>query len=87
MLVAELASDAMLDAACDGLCRRRREYPDKIFIGRIEKGFDFLDFQFSRDGLTVSDLTFRMDRFELGTSGQGAVDHRVGREAEEKHSG
>ena len=74
----ETASDAVLDAAYDWLCRRRRDYPDhadvwvfrrhwltekarlqsdlstddfrfglkkhpdKTFIGRIERGFDFL---------------------------------------------
>ena len=29
-------------------------HPDKTFIGRIERGFDFLGFHFSRDGLRVA---------------------------------
>ena len=28
-------------------------HPDKTFIGRIERGFDFLGYYFSRAGLTV----------------------------------
>ncbi len=37
---------------------RLEKHPDKTFIGRIEKGFDFLGFHFSRDGLTVAHETF-----------------------------
>ncbi len=37
------------------------KHPDKTFIGRIEKGFDFLGFHFSRDGLTVAKKT--VERF------------------------
>ena len=33
---------------------RLAKHPHKTFIGRIEKGFDFLGFHFSRDGLTVA---------------------------------
>ena len=33
---------------------RLEKHPDKTFIGRIEKGFDFLGFHFSRDGLSSS---------------------------------
>ena len=29
------------------------KHPDKTFIGRIERGFDFLGYHFSRAGLTV----------------------------------
>ena len=29
-------------------------HPDKTFVGRIEKGFDFLGYHFSRTGLTVA---------------------------------
>ncbi len=36
---------------------RLEKHPDKTFIGRIEKGFDFLGFHFSRDGLTVAKAT------------------------------
>lgn len=37
------------------------KHPDKTFIGRIEKGFDFLGYRFSRAGLTVASAT--VDRF------------------------
>jgi hypothetical protein len=33
------------------------KHPDKTFIGRIEKGFDFLGYHFSPDGLSVSKKT------------------------------
>ncbi len=33
------------------------KHPDKTFIGRIEKGFDFLGYHFSPDGLTVAKAT------------------------------
>ncbi len=33
------------------------KHPDKTFIGRIERGFDFLGYQFSRAGLTVARAT------------------------------
>jgi hypothetical protein len=33
------------------------KHPDKTFIGRIERGFDFLGFHFSRTGLTVAKAT------------------------------
>ena len=36
---------------------RLEKHPDKTFIGRIEKGFDFLGFHFNRDGLTVAKAT------------------------------
>lgn len=34
-----------------------KKHPDKTFIGRIEKGFDFLGYQFSLNGLSVADKT------------------------------
>ena len=34
------------------------KHPDKTFIGRIEKGFDFLGYHFSFQGLTVAKDTF-----------------------------
>ncbi len=40
---------------------RLEKHPDKTFIGRIERGFDFLGFDFSRDGLTVARAT--IERF------------------------
>ena len=33
------------------------QHPDKTFIGRIEKGFDFLGYHFSRHGLAVAEKT------------------------------
>ncbi len=33
---------------------RLEKHPDKTFIGRIERGFDFLGYQFARTGLTVA---------------------------------
>jgi len=32
-------------------------HPDKTFIGRIERGFDFLGYHFSRERLTVAKQT------------------------------
>ncbi len=36
---------------------RLEKHPDKTFIGRIEKGFDFLGYHFSRSGLSVAKAT------------------------------
>ena len=36
---------------------RLEKHPDKTFIGRIEKGFDFLGYHFSTDGLSVAEKT------------------------------
>ena len=33
------------------------KHPDKTFIGRIERGFDFLSYHFSPAGLTVAAKT------------------------------
>ena len=33
------------------------QHPDKTFIGRIEKGFDFLGYHFSRSGLRLATKT------------------------------
>jgi hypothetical protein len=35
---------------------RLEEHPDKTFIGRIERGFDFPGYHFSPDGLSVVNL-------------------------------
>jgi hypothetical protein len=59
-IVAQLASDHVLDTAYEWLCRRRRDYSansyvwafrrdwgrEKERIGRIERGFDFLGYHF-----------------------------------------
>ena len=34
-----------------------KQHPDKTFIGRITKGFDFLGYQFGKEKLTVSTRT------------------------------
>ena len=36
---------------------RPEKHPDKTFIGKIDKGFDFLGYHFSRAGLTVARAT------------------------------
>ena len=33
------------------------KHPDKTFIGRIEKGFDFLGYHFGPEGLTLAAKT------------------------------
>jgi len=35
------------------------QHPDKTFIGRIEKGFDFLGYHFSREPLRVANITVK----------------------------
>lgn len=35
------------------------QHPDKTFIGRIEKGFYFLGYHFSRKKLRLADITVR----------------------------
>ena len=41
------------------------QHPDKTFIGRIEKGFDFLGYHFSREPLRVANITVKkyVERF------------------------
>ena len=34
------------------------KHPDKTFIGRIEKGFDFLGYHFSPRGLMIANITW-----------------------------
>ncbi len=38
---------------------RLEKHPDKTFIGMIERGFDFLGYHFSRDGLRVATATIQ----------------------------
>ncbi len=40
-----------------GLCLEK--HPDKTFIGKIERGFDFLGYHFSPEGLTVAKATIQ----------------------------
>ncbi len=42
-------------------CLRLEKHPDKTFIGRIERGFDFLGYHFGPDGLSVAEKT--IERF------------------------
>ena len=35
------------------------KHPDKTFIGRIEKGFDFLGYHFSPEGVSVAEKTIQ----------------------------
>ena len=35
------------------------KHPDKTFIGKIDKGFDFLGYHFSREGLCVAEATLK----------------------------
>ncbi len=35
------------------------KHPDKTQIGRIEKGFDFLGYRFSPEGLSVAEKTIK----------------------------
>ena len=39
------------------LSLKLEEHPDKTFIGRIEKGFDFLGYHFSPDGFSMAEKT------------------------------
>jgi hypothetical protein len=34
------------------------KHPDKTFIGKIEKGFDFLGYHFSPHGLRIANITW-----------------------------
>ena len=36
---------------------RLEKHPDKTFIGKIERGFDFLGYHFSREGLGAAEQT------------------------------
>ena len=46
---------------CPLIAISRHFNPDKTFIGRIEKGFDFLGYHFGPDGLSVAQKT--MEQF------------------------
>ena len=41
------------------------KHPDKTFIGRIDKGFDFLVYHFSRKALTLANHTIQHFRAHL----------------------
>ena len=60
-----------------------REAPRKTFIGRIEKGFDFLGYHFDRERLTVATATVerfveRATRLYEQRPGEPAGSHRLG---------
>ncbi len=46
-----------INQVLDGL--RLDKHPDKTFIGRTERGFDFLGYHFGRDGLAVARKTLK----------------------------
>lgn len=72
-LVERVASDTAINAAYDWLCMQRQHdrynndvlmavlrvvlLPDKTFIGRIARGFDFLGYWFSHAGLSIAAKT------------------------------
>ena len=37
--------------------RQLKRHPDKTFVGKIEKGFDFLGYHFGVEGLNVAERT------------------------------
>ena len=43
---------------------RLEKHPDKTFIGRIERGFDFLGYRFGPEGLTLAAKT--IEQFVAG---------------------
>lgn len=53
----------VVNQALEGLALEKA--PDKTFIGRIQKGFNFLGYQFSPEGLTVAQKT--IERFVART--------------------
>lgn len=55
------------------------QHPDKTFIGRIARGFDFLGYWFSPDGLSIAHITVeRMVDKVSRLYEQGADDIRIG---------
>jgi hypothetical protein len=48
---------------CGRGARGLERHPDKTFIGRISKGFDFLGYHFGPDGLTVAKAIERAPGF------------------------
>jgi RNA-directed DNA polymerase len=55
------------------------QHPDKILIGRTERGFDFLGYHFEPEGLSVADQT--IERFKERIARlyeQGADINRIG---------
>jgi len=59
------------------------KHPDKTFIGRIERGFDFLGYRFSSAGLGIAPQT--IERFKARMARlheQGADEVRIGQYAE-----
>ncbi len=59
------------------------KHPDKTFIGRIERGFDFLGYHFSPDGLlvakkTVENFVARAIRLYEQEPGEALASSRLG---------
>ena len=58
---------------------RLEKHPEKTFIGRIGRGFDFLGYWFSPQGVAVAGKTVdRMAEKVLRLYEQGADDSRIG---------
>ncbi|MCH8921469.1 MAG: hypothetical protein IIA23_12320 [Chloroflexi bacterium] len=62
---------------------RMEKHPDKTFIGRIERGFDFLGYHFGPDGLsvakkTVENFVARAIRLYEQEPGEAGASSRVG---------
>jgi hypothetical protein len=62
------------------------QHPDKTFIGRVERGFDFLGFDFSPSGLTGSSTRSLARHIEKTARlyEQGASPERIGRYREQR---
>ncbi len=59
------------------------KHPDKTFIGRVERGFDFLGYYFGTDGLSVAKKTIeqfipRAIRLHEQEPGEACASSRLG---------
>ncbi len=52
-----LGPDWLWEALAATIVLRMEKHPDKTFIGRIERGFDFLGYHFGPEGLSVAKTT------------------------------
>ena len=56
-----------------------QQHPDKTFIGRIAKGFDFLGYQFDENGVGIAPKTLARRQAKIAQLyEQGADDERIG---------
>ena len=62
------------------------KHPDKTFIGRTERGFDFLGYRFSKDGLKIAHTTCqKMVQRVVQLYEQGADTIRIGQYLQHWH--